>query len=105
MKRTDARHISESLKDFVKDQNFGQGVLLGRVFLAWDEVVAEVTAGVYPRSQSSRLTVSRFFRDGELCCRMASSMLRTQFKMNEAMLLRRLQSKLPENTLKKLTIR
>ena len=105
MKRQDARLISEYLKDFIEESHLSQGVLVGRVLSAWDEVVAEVTAGVYPRSQAASLTASRFFKDGVLTCRMSSSMLRTQFKMNEAMLLHRLQSKLPENSVTSLVIR
>lgn len=94
MQRTDAKPISALIKDFVRDNHLQEGLLRSRVSDAWDEVVKEVTAGVYPPEKAVSLTSRKFFKDGVLSVKINSSIVRMQFQMSAASLLKKINEKL-----------
>lgn len=106
MQKEQTRHISGLVQLFVKEYHLEEGYRIGCVMRAWDEVLAEVTAGAYPREKVSSLTSGKFLKDGVLTCKVSSSLLRMQLQMNSEMLLRRLNSKLSdEHKISKIVLR
>lgn len=96
MKKEESRHVSGIVRLFVKEYHLEEGYRIGCVLSAWEEVLAEVTAGAYPREKVASLTSGNYLKDGVLTCRVSSSLLRMQLSMNSEMLLRRLNGKLSE---------
>ena len=106
MKKEESRHISGIVQLFVKEYHLEEGYRIGCVLGAWDEVMAEVTDGSYPREKVPSLTTGKFLKDGVLTCRVSSSLLRMQLRMNSEMLLNRLNSKLSdEHKVSKIVLR
>jgi len=106
MNKEETRHISSLVELFVKEYHLEEGYRIGCVVRAWDEVMAQVTAGAYPKDKVPSLTTGKFLKDGVFTCKASSSLLRMQLQMNSEKLLRDLNAKLSaENKVSKIVIR
>lgn len=106
MQKEQTRHISNLVQLFVKEYHLEEGFRIGCVLKAWDEVLAEVTAGAYPADKVPSLTTRKYVKDGIFTCKVSSSLLRMQLQMHSDMLLRRLNSKLSdEHKISKIVLR
>lgn len=94
MQREKTQHVSAFIKAFVKENHLEEGLLQCRVFDAWDDVLAGMSSGPVSREAAAKLTLSKHFKDGILTCRMNSSVLRMQMRMNSDSLLRKLNDRL-----------
>ncbi|MBR1871657.1 MAG: DUF721 domain-containing protein [Bacteroidales bacterium] len=73
--RKDAVPMDEIISMYIRDMKLSSGLFSRLVEKAWDEV-----------SGLSQYTLSRYFRDGVLHCRMSSSVVRNSMKTREGRL-------------------
>lgn len=67
-----------------------------RVLDALDDVIEGMSTGPRPHTAPESIISSRSFKDGTLTCRMKSSVLRMQFRMNSESVLKKINDRLGE---------
>jgi len=106
MKKENTQPMASIVEQFVKAFHIEEGYRIGRVMMAWDEVLKEITAGAYPPEKVPSLTTNKFFKDGVFTFKVSSSLLRMQLQMNSESILKRLNDKLSDDhKVSKLVIR
>ena len=86
--RREALTMDQVIEEFIRGAKLSQGLNEQRVYAAWDEVTG---AGTF--------TLERFFRDGTLTVRLASSMVRTHLWMQRYEIVRNINGWLRRDSL------
>lgn len=93
MKRQNTKTLDEVLALLIKENGLEEGLLIVRVFDAWDLIMVEQTAPFVGSSQEAKdLTTSKFFKNGVLTCRINSSVVRMQLSFQIPALIKKLNS-------------
>lgn len=104
MLRQNSKLISDVIDDYIRECSLNEGLQRARVFEAWDLLMAQKASPCYTMEEARRLTVAKYFKDGELSCRMGSSVVRTQLKFETESLKASLNSLLQDDIVKQIKI-
>ncbi|MCK9304472.1 MAG: DUF721 domain-containing protein [Bacteroidales bacterium] len=96
MKRENSVRIDELLTLFIKEYGLEDGLVRTRVFHAWDESVG-------PRY--SKITVSKFFREGVLYCTINSSVAKNYLFMHRVKIIGEINRIMGSQVVKDLVLR
>ncbi len=88
LRRKTAQPVSEIVTDVFKSMGLSYGMNNHLIFEAWERISG---AGPY--------TVKRFFRDGKLYITLNSSVVRSQLKIQESILLEKINAELASDPL------
>lgn len=88
LRRKTAQPVSEVVTDVLKSMGLSYGMNSHLIFEAWERISG---AGPY--------TVKRFFRDGKLYITLNSSVVRSQLKIQESILLEKINAELASDPL------
>ncbi len=78
MKRENSKLISDVILEYIKEDHLEDGLLKVRIYDAWDLLLSTLISGGLSSSDIRKLTVSRYYKDGILTCRLSSSVIRSQ---------------------------
>lgn len=104
MRREKSRTVAEVLHEYIQEENLESGLLCARIFEAWDQVLLDITSSYYTQEEIPGLTLNKFFKDGVLSCKIASSVLRSQFFFQLESIRKRINTMLQEERVLKITI-
>lgn len=85
MKRKNTRSLSDIFSEILQESPMGAGVVASLVYESWDRVLGPSVA---------RVCSNKEFQDGVLKVRVASALVRNQLKMQEALVVSRLNQDL-----------
>lgn len=94
MRREDTICIADAISAFVKENHLESGLLMSRIFDAWDETLREMACPMMSVGEAAALTSSKYYKEGVLTCRMTSSLIRTQLRFQIEPLRARINAKL-----------
>jgi len=92
MKKENSRMLSELLGEYVKETHLEDGLLRCRIFDAWDLLLSQMMMPYMKQEVTKELTITRYFKDGVLTCKISSSVIRTQLQFQSDSLCRQLNS-------------
>lgn len=105
MKRQNTKSMKEVMSQFVDEFGLSEGLLRLRVFEAWDLIMVEQTAPFVKSSEESKsLTISRYFYDGVLTCKIMSSVVRMQLSFQIPNLIKKINSLLQGEYVQKIIL-
>lgn len=96
--------IGDLVREFVAQKPIEEGLLRCRVYEAWDALMAEALSGSRSAKEAAKLTLRKYYADGTLTCKMASSMVRMHLQMEAEALRLRLNDRLGEPLVTKIVL-
>ena len=104
MNREPAKSISSIFGAFVKENHLEDGLQRVRIFNAWDGLMCEISAPVLTREEALAITSRKFFADGVLTCKIASSVYRSQLRFQLEQIRKKLNSNLGAELVSKIIL-
>ncbi len=95
MKKQNTQHIGELLPELIKSLGIDRQIENYKIYNVWDLVVGDSVASY---------TVSKFFREGKLYCRLSSSVARSEVMIGRRDIIRKMNTLLGESIVKELII-
>ncbi|MDD2594692.1 MAG: DciA family protein [Bacteroidales bacterium] len=104
MRIEQSKIVGDLISDYLKEDGLEEGILMARIFEAWDLVVYEQTGTIMTAEQSKQLTLNKFYKEGILTCKIASSVIRNQLHFQQDALKRKLNKMLQGNYIDKIVL-
>src|SRR5574344_679380 len=92
MYRSNIKSIGDVISDYINESKLDGGLLMVRVFDAWESVMAEQFAPFMSVDEVKKLTLNKFYSKGTLSCKIASSVVRNRLRVHNDRLISKLNS-------------
>jgi len=104
MKREPIKTLSGCIQQIIIEDKLDEGLLRVRVFDAWESVVFAMTSRFLTKEQASTLTISKFYKDKILTCKLNSSVVRSQLTMARPQIVKQMNTLLKGNYISQIII-